>query len=314
MQRLIHVAVAAIEDSQGRILITKRHAHVHQGGLWEFPGGKLEPGESVIKGLERELQEELDITPIRSEPLIRITHHYDDRSVLLDVYRVKEYAGVPKGMEGQPLDWRLPENMQAERFPVADHSIINALQLPDLYLITGDDSLQQERFLKRLEHSLSGGPRLVQLRAHQLPDAAYRSLAEAARALCQRYAARLLLNRPEHPERWVGKSDGIHLTRHQLMLMEHRLEGPVWMGASCHDPVELRQAERLGLDYALLSPVQSTASHPDAEPVGWEQFAEWVKAVNLPVYALGGLGMEHLSLAKQQGAQGIAGIRGFWLD
>ncbi|MEN8178138.1 MAG: Nudix family hydrolase [Pseudomonadota bacterium] len=312
--KLIHVAAAAIEDSQGRILIAKRHDQAHQGGLWEFPGGKLEPGETVVQALERELQEELDITPIRPEPLIRIVHHYDDCSVLLDVYRVTEIVGIPKGMEDQPLDWLHPEQMQAEKFPAADRPILTALRLPDRYLITGDDPFLPDQFIRRLEHSLSGGLRLVQLRAHQLPDADYRRLAEDARALCRRYGARLLLNRPQHPERWVGLSDGIHLTRHQLMSRNCRPEGPAWVGASCHDPVELQQAERLGLDYALLSPVQSTLSHPEAEPLGWERFTRWVNEVNLPVYALGGLRMETLSLAKQRGAQGIAGISGFWLD
>ncbi len=309
---LIHVAAAAIEDSQGRILITKRHDHVHQGGLWEFPGGKLEPQESVMHALTRELQEELGITPLRPEPLIRITHHYEDCSVLLDVYRVKAYLGNPRGMEGQPLDWLLPEQMQADRFPAADRPILSALQLPDRYLITGDDPFQQMQFLRRLERSLLGGLRLVQLRAHPLPDADYRILAEEAWMLCQRYGARLLLNRPGDPQRWADISDGIHLTRHQLMSMAHRPEGPAWVGASCHDPVELHKAGQLGLDYVLLSPVQSTLSHPEATAMGWEQFSEWVNEVNLPVYALGGLDIQDLSLAKQKGAQGIAGISGFW--
>jgi 8-oxo-dGTP diphosphatase len=154
--------------------------------------------------------------------------------------------------------------------------------------------------------------RLVQLRAHQLPDADYLVLAEAAWDLCQKHGARLLLNRPQQPEKWAGRSDGIHLTRHQLMSLDHRLEGHAWMGASCHDPVELHRAQQLGLDYVLLSPVQITRSHPDAEPMGWKRFAEWVNAVNLPVYALGGLESKHLPLAKRMGAQGIAGISGFW--
>ena len=310
--KFIHVAAAAIEDDQGRILVTRRHAQAHQGGLWEFPGGKLEVGETAAQALERELQEELGITPIRPQPLITVRHHYSDCAVRLDVFRVKAFSGTPQGMEGQPMQWLLPDGMQADDFPAADRPILNALRLPERYLITGADPLRGDEFLERLAESLSGGLRLVQLRAHQLTDEAYRSLAEEALALCRHYAARLLINRPRYPERWIGVADGIHLTRHQLMSMQRRLPDVEWMGASCHDLAELRQAQCLGLDYALLSPVCRTASHPQAEPLGWERFARWVDEVNLPVFALGGLGGEDLPRALNQGAQGIAGISGFW--
>ncbi|MBA1330850.1 thiamine monophosphate synthase, partial [Candidatus Endoriftia persephone str. Guaymas] len=103
-----------------RVLISKRHEHLHQGGLWEFPGGKLEPGESVEAALRRELYEELGIRISRFEPLIRVTHHYAECSVLLDVYRVFSYQGEPRGMEGQPLNWVLPEAMELALFPAAD--------------------------------------------------------------------------------------------------------------------------------------------------------------------------------------------------
>lgn len=311
---VIHVAAAAIEDGEGRILITKRPQQVHQGGLWEFPGGKLESGETVLQGLERELREELDIKPLRTEPLIRITHHYEDRSILLDVYRVLGYAGEPKGMEGQPLAWSTPEAMNPEDFPAADRPIINALQLPDRYLITGADPFQPGLFIARLEQSLRCGLRLVQLRAHQLDDEAYLALAETARDVCRAYAARLLLNRPEYRETWVGFSDGIHLTSHQLKKMRARPADADWVGASCHSLDELQRAERLGLEYALLSPVQATASHPDASPLGWDRFAAWVAPLNLPIYALGGMGDATCSEAKRYGAQGVAAISGFWPD
>jgi len=306
---ILHVAVAAIQDDQGRVLISKRHDHVHQGGLWEFPGGKLEPGETVPAGLTRELQEELDIRLLRSEPLIKITHHYPDRSVLLDVHRVLAFAGEPKGMEGQPLRWQLPAAMPMAEFPAADRPIITALQLPDLYLITGADPTRPTEFLQRLEVALQQGLSLVQLRAHDLADTAYTRLAEAAWDICGQYHARLLLNRPNRILTWA---DGVHLTRHQLAVCRERPAVNGWVGASCHDLRELRQAERLGLDYVLLSPVQATPSHPGATPLGWQRFSQWVEQVNLPVYALGGVGLESLSQARQWGAQGVAGISALW--
>jgi len=310
-KRILHVAAAAIQDDRGRVLISRRHDHVHQGGLWEFPGGKLEPGETVLAGLARELREELDIRLLRSEPLIRITHHYPERSVLLDVHRVSAFAGSPRGMEGQPLRWQAPAELQAADFPAADRPIITALRLPDRYLITGADPTRPPAFLERLENALQRGLSLVQLRAHELSDAGYLRLAGAARDLCREYGASLLLNRRGPLPHWT---EGVHLNRHQLAVCRQRPRVDGWVGASCHDPQELRLAERLGLDYALLSPVQPTASHTHAAPLGWQRFAEWVGEANLPVYALGGVGLESLDRAKQAGAQGIAAISALWGD
>lgn len=138
----IHVVAAALQDAQGRVLIARRPLGVHQGGLWEFPGGKLEPGEMPLRGLARELEEELGIRVLASRPLIRVHHDYGDRRVLLDVHRVTGFAGEPVGREGQPLAWRHPEDLDPGCFPAADGPIISALRLPPLYFITSDDPVE----------------------------------------------------------------------------------------------------------------------------------------------------------------------------
>jgi 8-oxo-dGTP diphosphatase len=312
VNRRIHVAAGAVEDGQGRVLITKRPDHVHQGGLWEFPGGKLEPGETPRQGLARELYEELGIRVLAQRPLIRVRHDYGDRHVLLDVYRVSAYEGEPRGREDQPLDWVLPMAMRPELFPAADRPIISALRLPALYLITGPDPQDLGCFLARLDAALESGVRLVQLRAHALDDAQYGRLAEMAFPLCERHAARLLLNRDP-----VLAGDlpchGLHLTASRLTRLDQRprREG-WWVGASCHHPRDLEQAARLGLDYALLSPVKATRTHPDAVPLGWKGFAALADRAALPVYALGGLTPADLTMAFECGAQGVAAIRGLW--
>jgi 8-oxo-dGTP diphosphatase len=309
---LIHVAVGAIADASGRILIAKRPEHAHQGGLWEFPGGKLLPGETPQAGLARELAEELGIEVTASRPLIRVQHDYGDRRVLLDVHKVSAYRGVPEGREGQPLDWRSPEAMDPTLFPEADRSIITALQLPERYLITGADPNDPGVFLDRLQQALSSGIRLVQLRAHGVSDAAYRRLAGPVLALCRQTGARLILNRAPAVVADLD-ADGLHLPARLLAQLAERPGSARWLvGASCHNAADLARAVALGLDYALLSPVAATASHPDAEPLGWEGFAELVMPISLPVYALGGLGTQDLPRAFEHGAQGIAGIREFW--
>lgn len=308
----IHVMVGAIPDARGRILVAKRPDDVHQGGLWEFPGGKLEPGESREQGLARELDEELGIEVRATRPLIRVHHEYDDRHVLLDVYWVTDYSGVPYGREGQPIDWLAADEMDLTRFPPADRPIINALRLPSQLLITGPDPHQPDDFLARLDTALDQGISLVQLRAHALGDAEYRSLATRAHALSNARGARLVLNR--HPESLNGVArHGLHLSARALDKLNSRPGLPdELIGVSCHTPQELARAAELKLDYALLSPVLPTATHPDAEPLGWKRFADWVERVALPVYALGGLSPEDLETAIAHGAQGIAAIRGLW--
>jgi 8-oxo-dGTP diphosphatase len=303
-----------VEDAQGRILITKRPDHAHQGGLWEFPGGKLEPGETPRQGLARELYEELGIRVLAQRPLIRVRHDYGDRRVLLDVHRVSAYEGEPQGREGQPLDWVSPMAMRPELFPAADRPIISALRLPALYLITGPDPRDPGCFLTRLAAALQTGVRLVQLRAHALDDAQYGRLAEGAFSLCEFHGARLLLNRD--PALVGGlPCHGLHLTASRLTQLDQRprREG-WWVGASCHHARDLEQAARLGLDYALLSPVKATRTHPDAVPLGWQGFAALADLAELPVYALGGLTPADLNTAFECGAQGIAAIRGLWPD
>lgn len=308
----IHVVAGAIGDAGGRVLTTRRADGAHQGGLWEFPGGKLEPGEHPLDGLERELAEELDIRVEAARPLIRVRHAYTDRAVLLDVYRVERYAGTPLGREGQPLAWRVPAEMDPGLFPAADRPVIRALQLPDRLLITGLDPARPIAFLHRLEQALAGGVRLVQLRAPALGATAYAELARATFERCIRYGARLLLN--ADPALAAGlPCHGLHLTSGRLRSLAGRpVDDRFLVGASCHDADELALAAGWGLDFALLAPVKPTASHPSAPVLGWPRFAALVEQVNLPVYALGGLTGADLPAAWQAGAQGIAAIRGLW--
>ncbi len=314
---LVHVAAGVLTDSEGRVLIAQRPIGAHQGGLWEFPGGKLEPGEPVEQGLARELDEELGIQVTSSKPLIRLRHDYADRSVVLDIHRVLGYQGTPSGREGQALDWQRPERMDPARFPAADRPAISALRLPNRYLITGADAdaghTDPDAFVARLEQALArAAPRMVQLRAPGLDAEAYAQLAQRCAEVCRAAQAPLLLNcDPKRAAELPGT--GLHLTEARLSALSARPEiGKPLIGASCHSARALAKAAALELDYALLSPVRHTRSHADAVPLGWSRFAELVEDACLPVYALGGLDEADLDTAIRHGAQGIAGIRGFW--
>lgn len=308
---VIHVAAAAIFDSAGRVLVALRPDGAHQGGLWEFPGGKLEPGEQPYDGLRRELHEELGIELIQARPLLRVIHHYGDRSVLLDVWKVEAFHGQPHGREGQPLQWIAPHALPDLQMPAADRPIVNAVRLPDRYMISGDFQNEAD-FLRHLRAALVSGIRLVQLRARHLEDTAYRTLAQSALRECRRYDALLLLNAAPEIAQEIG-ADGVHLSAARLMNASERpLPEHFWIAASCHGAAELRHAAEIGLDFAVLSPVQPTATHPGAETLGWDLARQLLDDVALPVYLLGGLGPDALPRAWDCGAQGVAGIRAFW--
>jgi 8-oxo-dGTP diphosphatase len=310
---MIEVAAAAIFDRESnRVLVAKRADHLHQGGLWEFPGGKCEAGESMGQALARELKEELGIVPLEYEPLITIRHEYEDRKLRLAFFRVNQYQGEVEGLEGQPLKWLLPSEMEPHLFPEADRPVITALQLPSRYLITGEDGGRTEHYIQRLDSALAKGASIVQLRQHSLSDADYNDLLNAALPLCHEKGVKLIINRPDQVVSWWGRADGIHLTARQLMALVRRPPGDGLIGASCQTLDELSKAGLLALDYALLSPVASTRSHPQAPVLGWVRFAQWVDQATLPVYALGGMHQGELAQAKLMGAQGIAGISTFW--
>ena len=132
---MIEVVAAVIRDHQGRILITRRPSHVHQGGLWEFPGGKRESDETALQALCRELKEEVDIEILEAAPLIKIDHDYGDKHVVLDVWNVSAFQGEAWGREGQEWRWIDESAVNDYKFPAANLPIIKALRLPEYYAV-----------------------------------------------------------------------------------------------------------------------------------------------------------------------------------
>ncbi len=302
---VLHVAAAVVRDGNGRILITQRAKHAHQGGLWEFPGGKLEAGETPQQALVRELREEVGIEVKTAQPLIKVRHDYGDRRVLLDVWSVNEFDGEAWGCEGQALQWIAPQQLSDFAFPAANLPIIKAALLPSYYGILEGNSVEQ--VLARCQQFLQAGVSLIQLRLKSLPLESRQSLAQQVLTICQQHAVKVLLNSDLVLADFQG--DGVHLSSQALQACQQRPEGLV--GASCHTLEELRLAEKLALDFAVLAPIQPTTTHPDANPLGWQPMRALIEQVNLPVYALGGLRLDDLDQALANGAHGLAGITTF---
>ncbi|MBI3569879.1 MAG: Nudix family hydrolase [Gammaproteobacteria bacterium] len=307
----VHVAVGLLLDRH-QVFVTRRAADAHQGDKWEFPGGKCNPGEPVLAALKRELHEELGIEVESAAPWMRVRHVYPNREVFLDVWQITAWRGNPHGREGQEARWCDIRNLPALDFPEADLPILRRLWLPSLYLISDAARFGKETFLEMLERALKVGARLIQLREPSMSQLEFCAYAGVVAALCHRYGARLLLNADAKLAKECG-ADGIHLNSRRLMVLDRRpLGNALFVAASCHDRGELRQAVRLGVDFAVLSPVAATASHPGVVPLGWDRFRALCGSESLPIYALGGMRPGDLGLARDAGACGIATVGGIW--
>ncbi len=216
----IHVVAGVLFDAAGRVLVAQRPGETHLGGLWEFPGGKLAPGESREAGLSRELAEEIGIRVLSARPLILVEHAYPDRDVVLDVWKVESFAGEPYGREGQRIEWRGVQRLDPAEFPPADVPVLAALRLPPRYLVTPEPGDDWGAFLDRLAERIAQGFELVQLRAKSLDESALVALARRAAEICRHGGATLLVNADPATARRCG-AGGVHLTSRLLARIAH---------------------------------------------------------------------------------------------
>ena len=317
----VRVAVAVVRRGD-QVLIARRPLDRHQGGLLEFPGGKIEPGETVAEALVRELKEEtgLMIDPATVKPLITIRHDYGDKQVALYVCECKSGKGEPVGREGQDIGWRQPRDLVPEEFPAANRPILQAIQLPETYLITG--AVAQVEPLERACQILSSqsdiGGKLLLLRNPQLASFDYQALLAqvVASEIVQSLGIRLMAHGRaslDSPEMASPRIVGVHLPwRDAKVLNERPVSRDKMLAVSCHDEFQLDHAAAIGADFVTLGPVQPTASHPGAAAMGLTRFEALCERAILPVYGLGGLALEDCTRIRQAGGQGVAAISAWW--
>ncbi|RPE79514.1 Nudix family hydrolase [Vulcaniibacterium tengchongense] len=306
----VHVVAGVIRDARGRVLLTRRTEGRDLAGLWEFPGGKREPGETAEAALARELREELGIEAEVGAALIDVPQAYPHKRLRLDVREIRAWRGHARGREGQALAWVPLHKLASYAMPPADRPVVAALLQPPHYLVTPEPA-DERTWLAGLERALAGGIARVQLRARGADPARWPRLAERAVALCREAGAEVLVNGDAALAGALGV--GLHLRAAQLRECRARpVPAQFALAASCHDEAELRAAQALGCDFAVLGAVRPTASHPGAAGIGWDGFAALREHVSLPLYAIGGLGPGDVAEARRHGAQGIAAIRGLW--
>ncbi len=314
MSKIVEVAAAVMLRADGReFLLAQRPEGKVYAGYWEFPGGKVEPGESVRDALIRELHEELGITVTACSPWLTRQFTYPHATVRLNFWRVTAWTGeigITAPLEHAAVHW-LKTGKTADVAPIlpANDPILKALALPTQMAITNAEQEGVERQLERLEEALHAGLRLIQLRDKTLPPAQRLWFAEAVMQLARNHGALVVVNDDAELARRIGAA-GLHLSATALAACQERPDFD-WIGASCHSAEEIARAGDLGLDYALLGPVQATPTHPKTPGLGWPEFAQRIAGNTLPVFALGGMRPDMLGEAQQHGAHGIALMRGW---
>jgi len=296
---VIEVAAAVIQRRDGAFLLAQRPAGKVYAGYWEFPGGKIEPGEAAPAALARELREELGIEIGEPYPWITRVYTYPHGTVRLRFFRIHEWHGVPHPREDQAIAWQEAAAPMAAPMLPANAPVLGALALPAEYAVTNAAQLGVPEMLARLAARLESGLRLLQIREPGLSGTERSLFTEQAIGLAHRFGCKVLTK-----TRFAG-ADGIHFTAAELMALAAKPQGLA--AASCHTRAELERAMALELDFAVLGPVKDKSP-----PLGWERFAEIAADCSIPVYAIGGLTRADLAAAWRGGAHGVAMIRGAW--
>jgi 8-oxo-dGTP diphosphatase len=306
----VEVVAAVIERPDGSFLLAQRPQGKVYAGYWEFPGGKVEPGEPLAAALARELHEELGIGVDLAYPWIVRTYAYPHARVRLNFFRVRAWRGEIHGKEAQQLAWQHVLALEVAPLLPANAPVLRALRLPFEYAITHAEKIGADVQLRLLEERLARGLRLIQVREKGMQAQTLARFAGAVIAKASAHGAHVLINSDAGLAQRLG-ADGVHLSSVQLARLARRPRLD-WCAASCHDAADLERAVQLGIDFVVLGPVQPTPTHPDAQALGWDGFGALVRGMPVPVYALGGMEPCDLENAWRQGGHGIAMVRGSW--
>lgn len=304
-----NVAAGVLINDRDEFLLATRPEGKAYAGWWEFPGGKIEAGETPREAAIREIAEELGVTVGTAYPWLTETFVYPHTTVRLQFFQVTSWTGDLHPHEGQIFSWHKMGTLEVEQILPANLPILKSLALPRFFAITCAHELGEEQQLQCLERRLSDGLRLVQIREKGWPVDRLRAFAEQVLLRARQYGALVYLNDEAALAQELGC--GVHYSSDRLMALNEAPFLPA--GASCHTVDEVRHAEKLGLDYALVGPVQATATHPGAVTLGWDGLAKLLEhGYSIPVYALGGLSRSDLGSARIAGAHGVAMMRAAW--
>ena len=299
-------------NTRDRILITRRDVKAHQGGLWEFPGGKVKEGESGWQALTRELLEEVNISARRGHRLVCYNYDYPDINLLLDVWMIDEWSGQLTGNEGQLVEFVSIKEIMSREFLSANGKVLSLIHLPFLYLITPDLDRYDDEFLRVITKLIDNDLAMLQFRSRKAPLDDQYNLVQRLIGVCNNRNCKLLFNGTAEEAQKLG-AHGVHLTSEKLLYLHKRpLPGNYWVAASCHNETELMHACNIGIDFCVLGSIHDHTGQIFKSGMGWEKFQSLAMKSTIPVYALGGISIGDIETAQKLGAHGVAMIRGVW--
>jgi len=306
----VNVSVAVLINTDGQVLLGQRPFTKSWEGWWEFPGGKIEKNESSVDALYREIYEEIGIKITQFEIWVTRQHSYDNLDVTLHFFKVYKWEGKVTSKENQKLVWTYLQDPKVSPILPANLFIQKAFDLPRYYAITNLSESSKKLFLNQLQNRIDDGLKMIQVREKDISLENLKMFSKEVVSICKPQGVKVIINSYVDLAYEI-EADGVHLTSKDLHNIKKRPQNLI-VSASCHTQEDFNIADKMNINFAVLSTVKKTLSHPNTKPMGWNKFQQIVNKSNIPIYALGGLGIKDYNDALKNGAIGISSQRLIW--
>ena len=306
----VNVSVAILINADYQVLLGQRPFPKSWEGWWEFPGGKIKKNETFVDALYREIYEEIGIKITKFKKWVTRQYSYDNLDVTLQFFKVYKWDGEITPKENQKLVWTNLKNPNVSPILPANLFIQNAFDLPSYYAITNLSESPKKLFLEQLQEKIDNGLEMIQIREKDISFEELKKFSKEVIKICKPQGVKVIINSYINLAHEL-KADGVHLTSKDLNSIK-KIPQNLIVSASCHTQKDIDIAEKIKIHFIVLSTVKKTLSHPDMKPMGWNKFRKIANKVNIPIYALGGLGIEDYQIALENGAIGIASQRSIW--
>jgi len=306
----VKVSVAILINDNHQVLLGQRPPQKSWEGWWEFPGGKIEKGETSSDALYREVYEEIGVKITQFKKWVTRKYSYDGNDITLHFFKVQKWEGEVTSKENQKLVWAYLKNPNVSPILPANLFVQKAFDLPKYYAITNLSETSKKVFFNQLQNKISNGLKMIQVREKNISFDKFKIFSNEVIKICKPKGVKVIINSDVNLAYEIN-ADGVHLTSKDLISIK-KIPKNLIVSASCHTQEEIDIAEKLNINFLVLSAIKKTLSHPDIKPIGWDEFENIANRVNTPIYALGGLGVNDYSIALENGAIGIASQRSIW--